>query len=248
MTTATTFAVVAVLAGATVQSAIGFGFAIVAAPVLAVTAGPQTAAPTLALVGLLSTSLLLWGERRPREVLRGEAAALVAWSLPGMAVGATVLAVASSDVLRVLVSSAVLVAVVAHAARARALGGERRPAARWPATAGAGALSGALATSTGLNGPPLVLHLLGRSTPAQARDTLAAVFLASGVLALAAFALSGTLELAPDAWLLAVAAVAGWALGRRAFRFLQDHHEAASLGVLALAAVVALVLAVQALG
>jgi uncharacterized membrane protein YfcA len=248
VTTASALAVAAVLLGAAVQSAIGFGFAIVAAPVLAATAGPETAAPTLALTGLLGTGLVLFGERRPLDVLRGEALTLTAWSLPGMAAGAAVLAYASRDVLRVLVATAVLVAVAAHAGRARKLAGQQRPPARPASTAGAGALSGALATSTGLNGPPLVLHLLGRSTPTQARDTLGAIFLASAVLAIAAFALSGTLELAPDMLALFAATAAGWALGRRLFGVLHDHHEAASLAVLTFGAAVALVLAVQALG
>jgi uncharacterized membrane protein YfcA len=165
-----------------------------------------------------------------------------------MAAGVAVLALAGEDVLSVLVAAAVLVAVGAHAVRARRLAGRTRPPAPWPSTAGAGALSGALATSTGLNGPPLVLHLLGRSTPAQARDTLGAIFLASGVLAVIAFAATGTFDMAPDLALLVAATIAGWALGRRAFRFLHDHHEAASLAVLVLGAATALVLAVQALG
>ena len=243
----TVLAGVAVFVGATVQSAIGFGFAIVAAPVVAATAGPETAAPTLALVGTLANVLLLAGERRSREVITREAVGLTAWSLPGMAAGAAVLAYASADVLSMLVAGAVLVAVAAHAFRARKLAGERRPPARWPSTAGAGALSGALATSTGLNGPPLVLHLLGRATPGQARDTLAAIFLVAGVLALGVFAVSGTLEVAPGLGWLALATGAGWAAGRQAFGRFQAHHEAASLAVLSLGAVVAFVLAAQAL-
>jgi uncharacterized membrane protein YfcA len=244
----TVLALAGVLAGATVQSALGFGLAIVAAPVLAATAGPETAAPTVAVIGLVSTALPLAAERRPLAVLGPQAAGLVGWALPGMAAGAAALALAPADVLAVLVAGAVLAAVAAHAVRARRAAATARPPARWPATAGAGALSGALATTTGLNGPPLVLHLLGRATPAQRRDTLAAVFLASNVLALAAFAASGTLALAPDAWALAAATVAGWALGRAAFRFLHDHHDAASLAVLALGAAVALAAAVRALG
>ena len=247
MDAATLAAVAAVLVGATVQSAIGFGFAIVAAPVLALTAGPEKAAPTLAVIGVIAPVLLLCAERRPRQVIRVEALALTLWALPGMAAGAAVLAVSSADVLSVLVASAVLVAVAAHAVRARRLAGESRAPASVRAAAGAGALSGALATSTGLNGPPLVLHLLGRSSPAEARYTLAAVFLASAALAIAIFAVSGTLALAPDVGVLAVAVVAGWALGRAGFARLGERHEAASLAVLALGAALALVLAVDAL-
>lgn len=243
----TALAVLAVLAGATVQSAIGFGYAIVAAPALAATAGAETVAPTLALAGIAGSALLLAAERRRPEILARQAVGLLAFSVPGMAAGVAVLAVASADVLSVLVAVGVFAAVAAHAYRARSLADTRRAPAGLPATAAAGGLSGALTTTTGLNGPPLVLHLLGRATPVQARDTLAVIFLVSNVVALAAFAISGTLELAPAIGALAVATVAGWALGRRAFGFLHDHHEAASLAVLVVSAVVALAAVADAL-
>src|SRR5687767_1321660 len=123
-------AIAAVFAGAVVGSATGFGFAIVAAPVLAATAGPETVAPTLAVVATLANLLMLFAEQRRPQVLTATAARLIAWSLPGMVAGAVVLVYASADVLRVLVAVAVLGAVVLHAVRARQLAGQQRPPAR----------------------------------------------------------------------------------------------------------------------
>lgn len=238
-------ALAALLVAGAVHSSVGFGFAIVAAPVLAATADPASVPATLAVVGLLVNLLMLVGERRRPEVLVRPAVLLTVWSLPGLALGALVLRVASADVLRALVAVAVLGAVAANV-RARKLGaGAVRAPATSPATAGAGTASGALAASTGLNGPPLVLHLLGRATAAQMRDTLAAIFLASGVLTIAALLAAGTFD--PQGGLLGLTAAAalGWLAGRWVFARIAQHHEAASLAVLALGAALALGLALR---
>lgn len=234
-----------VVAGA-VHSSVGFGFAIVAAPVLAAGADPASVPATLAIVGLLVNLLVLGGERRVPEVLARPAALLTAWSLPGLVAGALVLMVASADVLRVLVALAVLGAVGANM-RGRRMARAQRATATAAGTAVAGTVSGALAASTGLNGPPLVLHLLGRSTPAQMRDTLAAIFVASGVLTIMVLAVAGTFDPDDELPALAGAAAAGWLLGRWGFARLGERHEAASLAVLALGAALALWLALRAL-
>lgn len=238
-------AIVALLVAGAVQSSVGFGFAIVAAPVLAATADPASVPATLAVLSVLFSGLVLLGERRRPDVLWRPAALLTAWSLPGLALGALVLRFASADLLRALVAFAVLGAVATHV-RGRRLGAADRGPASSADTAAAGAVSGALAASTGLNGPPLVLHLLGRSTPAQMRDTLALIFAASAMLTVAALLIAGTFE--PQSGLpgLAAAAVAGWLVGRWGFARLGDRHEAASLAVLALGAALALGLVVRA--
>jgi uncharacterized protein len=236
VTAATLVAATAMLVGAAIQSGLGFGFAIVAAPVIAATDGPAAAAPTLALASLFTSGLLLGAERREREVLRPAAARLIGWSLPGMVVGVVVLAQVPERPLGVLVAVAVLGAVALQ------LAGPRRSAA---APAGSGALagltSGVLQTSVGLNGPPLVLHLLRRgATPGQFRDTMATVFVTLSAISLVVFAVSGTFRVADAPGLLVGAAVAGWALGRLAHDRLRRVHGPLSLAVLAFGAVVAL--------
>ena len=70
------------------------------------------------------------------------------------------------------------------------LAARRVRAAHVPAWA-AGATAGALTTSTSTNGPPMLLHLLGRgATPEQVRDTLTVCFL--GLAAIGALALFAT--------------------------------------------------------
>ena len=226
------------------QSATGFGFALIAAPALTAAFGPRASVSALTVAGLSVSILTLGAERRPLEVLRRRAAVLVGASIPGMALGALVLRHAPLDALRVLVALAVLGAVVVTArARPHAARGDG-----WGSAGSLGAVSGALSTSTGINGPPLVLHLLHRGASPQAtRDTLAAIFLVSGVLTLGILGLSGTFRPPGGAAWLVVAAVAGQFAGRRAFRLLRPRYRAVTLGVLALSAAVALVPAAQAL-
>jgi uncharacterized protein len=229
-------AVAAVLVGGLLQSATGTGFAMLAAPILTAVYDPRTSVATLALLGPVVSALTLTEVRRPQALPRTTAVLTVA-SVPGMVVGVLVLRHAPTDVLRVLVALAVL-AGVAVIGRGVVIRGS---------AAGPGFLSGVLATSTGLSGPPMVLYLLGhRFRPAEVRDTLAAVFLITGILTIAALAVGGLLDPAEHLVLLLVATIVGQVAGRFVFRRLGDRHRAATLGVLTLAALVALVPAAQA--
>jgi uncharacterized membrane protein YfcA len=231
-----------VLAGGFVQSATGFGFALVAAPALTAALGPLAAVPTIALLGSAVNALTLAGERRDSALLRRRAAVLVAASVPGMVVGALVLANASRDFLRILVAVVTLASVAAYLARPRERGRRRSGVA--PAV-----LAGALGAASGINGPPLVAHLRRwGATPEQMRETLAAFFLVSGLLTLGAIAAVGALRLAPGLGFLFVAAAAGQLLGSLAFARLAAFREPAVLATLALAAALAAIPAAQARG
>ena len=236
-------AAVAVALGALLQSATGFGFALVSAPILFALLGPQEAVSASALLGVSVSALTLATERRIPSVLHGEAFALVAWSLPGLALGALALRELPDSVLSALVAAGVLAALALRLrgrARARASipAGEPRP---WQ-TVAAGLVSGALSTATSLSGPPLVLHLLARGvSPQQMRDTLAAVFVALSALTVVALLIAGTFVLPQGLLVMLAAALAGQLLGRRGFALLRgERHENAVLAVLALTAVVAM--------
>lgn len=233
------------LAGGFVQSATGFGFALVAAPALTAALGPLVAVPTIALTGAAVNALTLAGERRRSALLRRRAAVLIAASVPGMAVGALVLANAPRDALRALVAVVTLASVAAYLASRGSRPGpdERRASGIAPAV-----LAGALGAASGINGPPLVAHLRRRgATPEQMRETLAAFFLVSGLLTLGAIAAFGALRIAPGIGWLLMAAAAGQLLGRAAFARLAAFREPAVLATLALAAALAMIPAAQAL-
>lgn len=263
----------AVFLGAALQSATGFGFAIVCAPLLVAALGPQGGVSAAIVLGLAVNALTLGGERRPSAVLRGEVARLVAWSLPGLVLGALALTVLPEAALQLLVAGAVLAALAVRLstrwriaappggeAVVPAGGGRRRtpvvasgrrqpttftsPSGFGWRTAAAGASAGALSTSTSLSGPPLVLYLLGRGVAAeQTRDTLAAVFAALGVLSLAALLVVGALDLRAVLGALVLAAFAGHLLGRRIFAAFSDDRHEQAILVVLAAAAVAALVA-----
>ena len=231
-------AVLALFLGAALQSATGFGFALVSAPILFALLGPREAVTAGAIVAILLNSLTLATERRRPQVLVHDAVALVAWSLPGIALGVLALRAVPRQPLSVIVALAVL-AGLALRVRSRRIEAVARPR-RWHVPV-AGLTAGALGTSTSLNGPPLVFCLLARrASPRQMRDTLAAIFLAEAALGLPALLLSSTFRMPRAIVALLLAGLAGQLLGRRAFGWLQgERYERAVLAALALTALVA---------
>jgi uncharacterized membrane protein YfcA len=237
-------ALAAVAVGGLVQSATGFGFALIVAPALTATLGPFEAVPTATALGIVVNGLTLAGEGRRPAVLWRTAWWLLAASVPGTVVGALFLDWAPGDAVRVLVAVVVVATVVMYATTSAGdVGG------RGASPVGPGVLAGALGATSAINGPPLVLHLrrIGAGAAAS-RDTLAFFFLVSGAITLVALAVVGALRLAPELLGLLVCAGIGQGLGRLAFPRLAAHREAATLGVLALSAAAATVPVVQAIG
>ena len=225
---------VAVLAGAALQSATGFGFALVSAPLLFATAEPEQAVGLLILLGLVVNLMTLGTEgRRPKPLVR-DSVIILGWGIPGVAVGVVLLQALGSTALQIGVTIGVFatLAVRALARRRRHAGAGHPPG--WSAPA-AGFASGALTTSTNTSGPPVVLYALARgATPVQTRDTLTVTFIGFAVLGGAALVIGGTE--APHAAALAAlipCAVAGHLLGRPVFaRIAEDRYEPVLTAVL----------------
>ncbi len=232
-------AAVAALAGASVQSATGFGFALLLSPALFAVLDPYEAVTALLALGLL-LNLLVLADGGLGNVQGRALAPMLAAALPGLLLGAGLLAWLSKPVLQIAVGTAVLVAVgVQLQARlrqsvpeARSPGG-RSPArgAEPPARSGGlpaalvGFASGALTTSVSISGPPIVLWLEARGLrPAEVRASLAAAFLALNLVGGAVVLASGGAR-AVDLDVLApllVLVAAGHLLGAVAFRRLDE--------------------------
>lgn len=199
-----TAAIVVVGVGALVQGTTGFAFALIAAPLLLAATSPAESVSGLAV--LSNVVLLPTLAIRPRIVWR-EAVGLVAWAVPGLALGAILVREAPELALRILLAAGVLLAVAL-----RIVGGGGPARSSTPA---AGLVSGVLTTSIGVNGPPLVVHLLRRGLSApQIRGTLAATFVTLNAIGLAVLAVAGSLDLPPRFGWLLLASAAGAALGR----------------------------------
>jgi uncharacterized membrane protein YfcA len=214
---------VAVLTGAALQSSIGFGFALVAAPLLfAATSPPEAVGLMIVLAFEVSLLTLLTERRRPQPVWR-DVGAVVAWSLPGAVAGVAVLRSLDDVALQVLVTAGVLLALAVNlraAHRPAPPPGAAHEPPRWARPA-AGLASGALNTSTSTGGPPVVLLLMSRGLrPGVVRDTLTATFLGFAPVSAAALALTRTGEAVPDAAAVAALvplAALGQLLGRGVF-------------------------------
>ena len=212
----------AVMTGAALQSAVGFGFALVAAPLLyAAAPSPEQAVGLMIVLGLEVNLLTLLAERRRPDPVWGDVVAVVAWSLPGALLGVVVLRALDAVALQLLVTVGVLTALAMNlrAAHARRTS-PAHPPPRWARPA-AGVSSGALNTTTSTGGPPVALLLMARGLrPHVVRDTLTTSFVGLACVAAAALALTGTRDAVPDvAWLAALVPVtaAGQLAGRPLF-------------------------------
>jgi uncharacterized membrane protein YfcA len=214
---------VALVSGAALQSATGFGFGLVAAPLLFATLDPQEAVGLLSALGLVVNALTLCTERRRPRPLARESAVLIAWAVPGALLGVVVLRSLDAVALQVLLSAGVLgTLAVRRLVAARSARGSRtaRPRPPWAAPL-AGLISGGLGTSTTTSGPPLLLYLLGRGVePAVVRDTLTVCFFALGFVGPFALLVTRTSGAMPDPLLVAAGVpvvAAGHLAGRSAF-------------------------------
>lgn len=192
---------VAVMAGAAIQSATGFGFALLAAPLAFAALDSHEAIGLLLLLGIEIGVLTLATEgRRPQPMVR-RCAVVLAWAIPAAVAGVAVLRALDAVTLQIAVSIGVAATLIVRR-RAPAAPREREP--RWapPVT---GLSAGALVTTTNTSGPPLLLYLLGRGDdPVTVRDTLTVCQLGLSVIGAAALVATGTPDAVPRGWIVAV--------------------------------------------
>lgn len=173
-------ALAAVAAGALTQGALGFGFGMLAAPVLAIVDEDLVPGAVLVL-GVTVAAIVAWRERGALD-WRG-----IKWALVGRVLGTMVGVVAVGRLDRehvaVLLGAFILAAVVLSVA-----GWHVRPTRS--TLVGAGTMSGMMGTLTSIGGPPMAL-VYQREQAAELRSTLAGFFLFGASLAIASLAVSG---------------------------------------------------------
>ncbi len=217
-------AAAACFAGASIQSATGFGFALLLSPALFAVVDPEQAVSALLVLGLALNALMLFGGGRPGPVRWGTLGPMLGAAVPGLAAGAVLLSVLSKAVLQVAVGVLVVVAAAVQLRRPAP-----EPAPSSPATAVAtGLATGTLTTATSVSGPPLVLWLDAQGArPAELRASLAASFLALNLAGALVLLAAGSLKSPADADVLAALlalTAAGHLTGAWIFRRIDEHR------------------------
>ncbi|MFM8562945.1 MAG: sulfite exporter TauE/SafE family protein [Acidimicrobiia bacterium] len=195
----------AVLVAATTQVTVGFGFALLAVPLMAIAVDTHEAVVISTLLGLMTSGLQTWHGRG--DIDRPVVRRLVAGAVVGLPVGILVFQRVDERLLKILLGGSVLLAVALLAAGLAGRGSNRTDI--W-----CGVVSGALAASLSTNGPPLVFALQARGLPMSSfRPSINAVFTISGVLSLLAFTVGG--DVTSDALVHAAMAVPVMLIGSR---------------------------------
>ena len=226
-------ATLVILGGSLIQGAIGFGVALVGAPLLYLIQPALIPGPML-LAGMCLPMMILlrdwWAVHFP------DAGWAVVGQLPGALAGIAVLGVVAQDLLGVVFGALVLLGVALSA-----VGRIGRP--RQHHVFMASGLSGLMATTTSIGGPPLAL-VFQHFTGARLRGTLSAVFVPGGVIiigALAAIGRFGVVELVMGLSLLPGGAAGFWLSSRCAAWLDRAWLRPAVLTVSAIAALAAMI-------
>lgn len=174
----------AVFIAAFMQIVAGFGFALLAVPLMTLAIEPKIAVVVSTLTGIFVTSWQAYKDRAVADKVLVRRMTIGAYV--GMPLGLLVFISVNDDVLRFLLGIAVLIAVVLLAMRVNLHHVGPR------LDYGSGFVSGVLATSLSTNGPPLVFVLQARQLSAVTfRATISTVFALSNIGGLALFIASG---------------------------------------------------------
>ena len=173
-----------IFATSVVQAVAGFGFALLAVPLMVVVIDLQSAVIISSFVGILSNMLQSWQLRR--NINRNMTRRFVLATAVGSPVGLLLFVYANQSALKIVLGLSILFGVFVLSR-----GLELQHVSSWLDWI-MGILSGVLLMATSTNGPPLVFVLQARRfDPATFRATLNMVFLVSGTFGLVMFGLAG---------------------------------------------------------
>ena len=226
------FVAVALIAAfaAFVQSSVGFGYALVFAPIASFLIAPSEAiAVSIASSTVINT--LLYVEYRPRTDIKA-VAALTAASVLATPIGLYALLVADEDLLRLFIASGVFLSAAVNL-RHPSREGPPRPD-RIVLQLIVGALAGAIRGAVSMGGPPVILyqHWIGGGA-ASIRSKMFAYFFWGGIPTVLLAIGSGVID--SGAWPYVVAASIGLPVGILAGRGLRPRISEVLFGRLSMA-------------
>ena len=200
----------AVFFSSMVQTVTGFGFSLLAVPIMSMAVPTEIAVVIAATLSTFTSGGQAWTERHHGD--RPTIKRLVLASFVGMPFGLLILTVATSQQLKLGLAAVIFVFLIVN------LRGFRLENASTPVDLGAGLVAGVLSTSLSTNGPPLVMALHARHfSPEVFRGTISSVLVSISVVSLALFAATGhfTTEVAWSLLVAGPALVVGFFIGHR---------------------------------
>ncbi|MBA2345836.1 MAG: sulfite exporter TauE/SafE family protein [Rubrobacter sp.] len=184
----------------------GFGLALISTPLLLFVYEPQTVIVLTTIFSIFITATVVWDSWR--DAHRRLALALLVPAFLGVLVGTEVLRAVDPVYIRLAVGVVVVLSALILLREVRLPGAESRLG-----VVVAGSVSGALSTSTGLAGPPIVLLLTARDLPKhEFRGTSAFYFLGMSLLAIVVLTFRGVVH--PHHIPLAVILIPGTLVGK----------------------------------
>ena len=232
------FVLAIVLVASVAQTVAGFGFSLIVMPFLVQVVDVHEAIVLATILALLNTALVT--SRVWPHTPRAMTARMIAGAYAGMPLGLLAVLFAPEDGLRLAVGLVSLVMATLVAVGVAPQGGQAM------SDVAVGGVSGLLNTSTGINGPPVVLYLQGHGlTPPQFRASLSAFFTASSLATFPLFAASGLVS--QESLVLSATALPAVLVGNTAGHLLAqrlspDVYRRIVLGLLFVTATVAAVL------
>lgn len=225
-------AAAALFFGCAIQTALGFGMAVVAAPII-VLFKPEWVPIILTIVALILSLQNSWNQRTGIE-WRHISPAMIS-RIPGTIIGAGILSILPVQLLQIAVAGMVFVAIFVTAI-----------AKPFPSTAKnlsiAGFLSGIAGTTTSIGGPPMAL-VMQHGDSHNTRANLSIYFAYSCVTSLISYQIIGLMT--PTLWLIGFSfvpvALAGYLIGIKARPWVDQRFRSLLLVLCSFSAVIALI-------
>ncbi len=165
----------------------GFGFGLIAVPLLAMVLAPQVVVPTVRVLSIWISVLVLVEARRSLSLRASWL--LIAGSLVGVPCGTYLLAMWNASTLKVFIGSLTVVFALALMSGVRM---QIRQGS--PVSAVVGFISGILGSSAGMGGPPAVIFYTGQGVEKQTfRANLAAFFIIQALFSIPTYIASNLL-------------------------------------------------------
>ena len=181
------YVIVVIFVATLIRSALGFGEALVAVPLLAMRLRLSIAVPLAVLVSVSMAAVIVlqdWRHVRVRS-----ATGLIAAALPGIPLGILLLAKGDEHAVK-LILGVIIIGFSVYCLAARTMLRLPEEHLRW--LLACGFLSGVLGGAYGMNGPPLAVYgVLRRWSPQHFRATLQGYFLVASLAGLAGYSNAG---------------------------------------------------------